>query len=112
MFYNCTRRAFIGGDRMKIEEVEFEYFIDYIGRSIHLLDLSNSHYRTLLNAIGDEFQNKVIEKEHLLQDVLTFDWICYSHTGLIMEFKNYSLVFVSKGDKRLHKPFVGLTEPK
>jgi hypothetical protein len=97
---------------MKIGEVELEYFIDYIGRSIHLLDLSNSHYRRLLNAIGPELQNELIEKEHLLQDVLTFDWICYSNTGLIMEYKNYSLVFVSKNDKRLHRPFVGLTEPK
>ena len=91
---------------MKIERVEIEYFIDYIEKTIHLLDNTSTHYTNLLNAISPEFQKKLIEEEHLLLDVLDFDWFCYGIGGLVMQFKDYSLMFVSKKDERLHKPFL------
>jgi|1185.fasta_scaffold77493_3 hypothetical protein len=97
---------------MIINDIKFDYYINYLGKSVHLLDLSNSHFKTLLNAMCADFQKKLIEEEALLQDVLGFDWICYGQSGLIMEFNKYGLQFISKGDKRLHAPYRGHTEDK
>jgi hypothetical protein len=66
----------------------------------------------LLNIIDPHFQMEVIEKGYLLIDVMDFDWICYGSGGLIMEYKDYSLMFVSKEDNRLHKPFMGVSGTK
>jgi hypothetical protein len=93
---------------MRIDNIEIEYFINYIGRSIHILDKTRNHYQNLLNIMSPEFQKRIIEEEQLLSDVFDFDWICYGSGGLIMEFKEYTLVFVSKQDNRLHKPFIGV----
>lgn len=93
---------------MKIENVDLELFIDYIGKTVHLLEISRSPYSALLNEISPEFQKKVIEKGLLLMDVLDFDWFCYASSGLVMEYKDYGLLFVSKNENRLHKPFIGV----
>jgi hypothetical protein len=93
---------------MRINNIEVEYFVDYVGRGIHILDKSRAHYQNLLNEMSPDFQMNFIEGENLLMDVMEFDWICYGSGGLIMEFKEYGLVFVPKNDKRLHKPFMGV----
>ena len=97
---------------MIIDDIKFDYHINYLERSVHLLDLTNSHYKTLLNAMCPDFAKKLIEEEALLQDVLSFDWFCYAQTGLIMEFDGRGLQFISKGDKRLHTPYMGHIEDK
>jgi hypothetical protein len=93
---------------MKIFNTEIEYFIDYVSRTIHIKERPTSSFHSLFNEISPEFQSLLIEEEHLLMDVLDFEWICYGFAGLIMEYKNYSLVFVSKTDERLHKPFISV----
>ena len=60
--------------------------------------------------MSPEFQMNVIEGEQLLIDVLDFDWICYGSGGLIMEFKESGLMFVSKDDKRLYKPYMRVSD--
>jgi hypothetical protein len=94
---------------MRIENVEIEYMVDYINRCVHMADKSRHQFQGLLNVMSPEFQTNVIEGEGLLIDVMDFDWICYGSGGLIMEFKECGLVFVSKEDNRLHKPYMNVS---
>jgi hypothetical protein len=91
---------------MRINGVELEYQIDYVGRTFHIKD--KGRYHNLFNVISPEFQMNVIEGENLLLDIIDFDWICYGSNSLVMEFKEYGLVFVSKTDNRLYKPFMSV----
>lgn len=95
---------------MKIDGLELEYFIDYTNKAVHLLSRSRASYQEVLNAISEDFKRRLIEQEQLLIDIFDFDWICYSMTGLIMEYKDYGLLFVSKSDKRLYKPYMSVLE--
>jgi hypothetical protein len=91
---------------MKIKNIEVTYLIEYIEKRIHVLDLSNSNYGGLQNVIGPDFQKELIEKEHLLIDVMDFDWVLYCSGGLVMTYKGYNLNLVSKTEKWLHAPFL------
>lgn len=99
---------------MEIDNIELEYFIDYINNKMHLLDSSlNSHtIGNLPNVIGTGFQKKLIEKENLLIDVIDFEWICYCPNGVVMAFKDYNLKLISKKLPWLHKPFLTVSEDK
>lgn len=94
---------------MKIDNIEIIYFIDYIGRKVHILEVSKST-QSILNAIGPQFQKELIEKELLLIDVMDFEWLIYALGGLVMAYKDYNLVFVDKTDKKLHSPFIAQSE--
>ena len=88
---------------MMIDNIEIIYFLDYIERRIHLLEVNKS--KSILNEISPDFQKRIIEQEHLLMDVIDFEWILYASGGLIFAFKDYNLHFIEKTDKRLHSPF-------
>lgn len=96
---------------MKIDDIEIEYFIDYIAKRIHLLDLNYTTDNNLPNIIGPEFQMKLVEQEHLLLDVLDFEWVIYASNGLILLYKIYNLQLVGKTEKKLHRPFLDVIAP-
>jgi hypothetical protein len=90
---------------MRINNSELEYFIDYINKRIHLLDLDTLGMRSLTNTIDPTFQKMFIEHENLLKDVIDFQWICYATDGLIAEYKNYNFKFIPNEADICHKPF-------
>jgi hypothetical protein len=96
---------------MKINNIELTYFINYLEKTVHLKDLNHFRNRYLLNEVSPSFKKKIIESESLLTDVLGFEWLIYCSDGLVMEYKDYNLTFVTKEDKRLHKPFLSLKKP-
>lgn len=92
---------------MRINDTELEYFIDYINKIIHLMDLDNSGTRSLTNAIDPTFQKMFIEQESLLKDVYDFKWICYGTDGIITEYRTYNFNFISSHyNELLHEPYV------
>lgn len=92
---------------MKIDNIELVYFIDYLGRKVHLLEKSNSGTQdSLPNVLSPSFQRKLIEREHLLIDLMDFDWILYSQGRFVTRYRAYNLAIVSKTEKWLHKPFL------
>lgn len=93
---------------MIVDNTEVVYFIDYIEKKVHLADLTRSSIRNLPNNIGPEFLEKIIEQEHLMVDVLDFEWVCYCLNGLIFIYKDYSMVLVDHNEKWLHRPFLSL----
>jgi hypothetical protein len=97
---------------MKIDNVEFEYFIDYINKKIHLLDSGNVNMKNLINTITPEFQKLFIEKESLLADLIEFEWICYSSDGIIASYNDYSVKLMNPKLPYLHKPFKVLAETR
>jgi hypothetical protein len=91
---------------MRVGNTEVLYYIDYIGKRIHLLDLDNAGRRSLTNAIDPTFQKLFIEQEMLMEDVLEFDWICYATDGIIASYKNYNFKYMNPKLPYLHAPFV------
>lgn len=98
---------------MKIDNIILEYYIDYIGNKIHLLEKrSTSNYDSLVNNIGPEFQKRIIDSENLLIDVIDFEWLLYCSNDLVFTYKDYNLNIVSKTEKRLYGPFLSFLEGK
>lgn len=97
---------------MRIGDSELEYFVDYLNKRIHILDLDHSGMRTLTNAIDPTFQRKFVEQEHLLSDVLDFQWLCYATDGIIAEYRNYNFKFVPRDERNLHQPYVKKMEER
>jgi hypothetical protein len=96
---------------MKINNTEILYFIDYLNRGIHLLDLDRSGRMSLTNAIDPRFQQALIDHENLLQDVMDFEWYCYGTDGIIAVYRNYNFSFL-KDYSIMHKPFVELMKQR
>lgn len=90
---------------MIIGNSKIEYFVDYINKKVHLLDLDNFGTRSLTNAICPEFQNKLIEQENLLKDVVDFEWICYGTDGIIASYKEYNFKYCNPKLPYLHEPY-------
>lgn len=94
---------------MKIEDVNFDFHVDYINKKVHLLEREKSGINQgLTNVISTDFQIQLVVKEFLLRDVIDFDWVLYCSNGLIFAFKNYSLNFVSRTEKWLYEPFTAV----
>jgi hypothetical protein len=92
---------------MRIKNISFTYFIDYLGRRIHLLEAKgNSVYQSLANSMSPQFKNELIESEALLMDVKEFDWIIYSYGGLILSHTGYSMSILSKSEDCLYQPYL------
>lgn len=91
---------------MRIGNTQLEYFIDYLNKRVHLLDLDRSGMQTVTNAIDPKFQKRFIRQEHLLSDLLDFQWICYGTDGIVAEYKDYNFSFVPHGDQRTHQPYI------
>jgi hypothetical protein len=91
---------------MLVGNTELIYFIDYIGKRIHLLDMNTPGRMSLTNSIDPTFQQKFIDQEQLLNDILDFEWICYGSDGIIASYKNYNFKFVNQKLPWVHKPFL------
>lgn len=91
---------------MKILNTEIEYFIDYLDNKIHILDKSKSYYNDLPNSIGPEFQKELIEKDHLLLDIISFEWVCYCAGGFVLVYNSRTLRIISATEKWLHRPYM------
>ena len=92
---------------MKVENIEVEFFIDYLNKRIHVLEKGRSLYnQSLPNIIGTEFQKSFIEQQNLLIDVMNFEWFCYCSNGLVLLFKGRGLNLVSDTSEMLYKPFL------
>jgi hypothetical protein len=94
------------GSEVASNNFNFEYFIDYLKRKVHLLNVESNSYKKLSNIIDPEFQKNFIKTENLLLDLMDFDWILYESTGIIIIYKNYSIAIVSPKLPYLHKPFL------
>jgi hypothetical protein len=90
---------------VEINNINLEYFIDYINRRVHILDLEPFGDR-LLNSISPEFMRKFISAENLLIDILEFDWLCYATSGVIFSYKNYNVQFAHSETALIHQPFI------
>lgn len=95
---------------MRINDIELEYFIDYINKRMHLLD-KNTSGTSLLNAIDPAFQQSVIDHENLLQDIIEFDWICYGSNKLIVLYQDYNFKILNSKMPYLHKPYIEKLKP-
>jgi hypothetical protein len=91
---------------MRVGHTELEYFIDYINKRIHLFDLDNYGSSTITNSIDPTFQQKLLEQENLLQDVMDFKWICYGTDGIVAEYRNYNFKYISERDSQLYQPYL------
>ena len=96
---------------MKIDNVEFEYYVDYINKRIHLMDV-NAHGQSIINAISSELQKKLIFSEGLLSATIDFEWYCYNYDGIIVSYKDYCYKIESHKMPYLHKPFSKLVESR
>jgi hypothetical protein len=95
------------------DSMKIEYFIDYINRKIHILDLENfSTMGGLANKISRDFQRKLIEEENLMQDMIEFEWFCYCSNGFVLLYKDYNVVFLNKKLPWLHRPFLDVLEQR
>jgi hypothetical protein len=92
---------------LKINNVEVEYHIDYLQKKIHLLDLGPRFSNTLVNMISPDFQKEFIDSESLLIDIMTFEWILYCGSGLVILYNNYQASLVLDRPKWLYRPFLG-----
>lgn len=90
---------------VKVGETEIEYFIDYLERAIHILDLDFRQSRTLTNSIDPRWQKKLIYQENLLTDILDFDWILYHTDGIISLYKEYNFSFANEAVIKIHEPY-------
>jgi hypothetical protein len=93
---------------MKVGNTELLYYIDYVGKRIHLLDMDGQGRTSLTNAIDPTFQKLFVEKEMLMTDILEFDWICYGTDGIIAAYSNYNFKYMNPKLPYLHKPFVDI----
>lgn len=91
---------------MRLGNTSFEYFIDYINKKIHLLDLDQSRTMSLTNAIDPTFQQKLVDAECLLKDVLDFEWLCYGTDGIVASYRNYNFKFANHKLPYLHQPYL------
>lgn len=89
---------------VKIDGCEILYHIDYVGKTVHLLDKNNGG-RTLTNSLCDKWKKQFVFQEMLLTDVLDFDWFCYATDGIVCTFNNSNFEFV-KDYTQLHKPYL------
>ena len=90
----------------EIKGTKLEYFIDYINKRIHLFDLDNYGSTTLSNNLDPTFQQKLIDQECLLSDVMDFKWICYGTDGIIAEYRNYNFNIISHDMRLTHEPYI------
>lgn len=90
---------------MKLKDIEFEYFIDYINKRVHLLNRENG-FKLLSDRIDYRFQKDFIEEESLLVDVIDFDWFLYEVNGIIVLYKNSNYQLVNPVMPFLHKEYV------
>jgi hypothetical protein len=97
---------------MRLDNTHFDYYVDYITKKIHLLDLNNFSTMTLTNAMCPEFQAKLIEKESLLSDVIDFEWLCYGTDGLIASYRNYNFKFANSKLPYLYPPYLEKMEKR
>ena len=91
---------------MKIDDTHFEYYVDYITKKVHLLDLNHFGTQSLTNAICPDFQAKLIEEENLLTDVIDFEWLCYGTDGIIASYKDYNFKFANYKLPYLYPPYL------
>lgn len=97
---------------MRIKNIEIDYHIDYVERKVHIKEISASSHSQLLNVIGSDFKEELIEREDLLIEALEFDWYCYGAGGLILVSKEYGLQIIAKEKTSLHIPFLGRYKAK
>lgn len=98
---------------MKVNKTELDYHVDYLNKKIHLLDKSGFPGQTsLTNSLDPDFKKSLIAQESLLQDVLDFDWICYSCEGFIALYTDFNFKMVSPKLPYLHEPFLKYMQQK
>jgi hypothetical protein len=91
---------------MQVGNVELLYFIDYLNKRIHLMDRTSVGQITLVNTIDPTFQQKMIEQEQLLRDIIDFEWICYGSDGFISSYSNYNFKVLNSKLPYLYKPYL------
>jgi hypothetical protein len=101
----------MGGDYMKLDGVNFEYFIDYINNRIHIIDL-DQYGTTVANSISPSWQRKLIEQELLLEDIMEFEWICYGRDGYIAKYRDYNFSYVAPNSILVHQPYLKKMEDR
>jgi hypothetical protein len=97
---------------LRINNIEFDYSIDYINRKMHLLDMEYSRKQALFNGINPDFQKRLVEAENLLQDVLTFEWICYGSDGIIAAYSNYNFKYTSPKMPYLNRAYLDIMDER
>jgi hypothetical protein len=97
---------------MQLGETQFEYYIDYINKKIHLLDWTQRSSGNLVNNISPDYQKRFLEAEALMQDVIDFDWIIYGSDGLISSYRNYNFKILNVKLPYLHKPYKVICESR
>lgn len=97
---------------MRIKDTDILYFIDYISKRIHIIDLQTAGKSRIENIIDPGFQQELIEKEQLLEDILDFEWIVYGIYSVIASYKNYNFRFLNKKLPWLHQPFLDMLEER
>jgi hypothetical protein len=95
---------------MKIDGIKLQYFIDYLEKRVHLMDM-NPVGQNLANAMCPDFQKKFVEQEHLLSDVADFEWLLYVG-NLIISYQNYDIKVVNAKLPYVHKPFLKTLEDR
>lgn len=83
-----------------------EYFIDFIGKKVHLMDNSTSYVHSLVNEISPDFQKNFLDQQVFTDDLLKFEWIIYGSDGLISAYSNYNFKILNPKLPYLHEPFV------
>jgi hypothetical protein len=96
----------MGGKIMRVGNTELLYYIDYIAKKVHLLDLDEVGRTSLTNAIDIHFQKEFIEQESLLIDLLDFDWICYATDGIVAIYRDYNFKFLNPKLPYLYKEYL------
>ena len=91
---------------MKIKNVEVDYFLNMRTKKVHIKELKSNLLNPLINNIDSNFQKILIEEELLQRELLNFDWICYCHEGLILNYKDYQYKILNKKLPYLHEPFL------
>lgn len=89
---------------VKIDNINIEYYVDYLKRQMHLLDLENFANQSVRNCIDQTWQRKLIYQEMLLTDVMDFDWYIYALDGVVLVYRHYNLSFVDDYSQ-LHQAF-------
>lgn len=86
---------------------DYIYHVDYLERTVHILELNQRSQGGLINQIDPSWQHRFIDDHHLLQDVYEFEWYIYSSNGMVTKYRNYNLSFVNDFTK-LYKDFIDL----
>lgn len=91
---------------MTYDNTNFDYYVDYVEKRIHIKDHESSQTYSVMNQISPMFQMWLIEEEGLLSDVIAFDWYLYTGSDIVARWSDYTFKFISSTEPSVHKPYL------